>query len=74
MAQRVSVSYDSDELEVLIDGTPHLHFWKKYYRGFQAYHELKYTIEIYLKDARMRLEYDDKNLWLTVITHLNEGL
>lgn len=74
LSYNVSVCYDSDEVEILIDGTPHVHFYKKYYRGFQAYHELKYTVAIRLKDTELRLEYDDRELWLRVSTHLREAL
>lgn len=72
---KVSVSYDSDEVEILIDGTPHVHFYKKYYRGFQAYHELKYTVFIRFEcGASLKLEYDDRDLWLSIATHLREAL
>ena len=73
MAKRVSVNHDSDEVWILVDGYPHLHFWKKNYRGFQSYYELKYTIEIYLKDQNIRLEYDDKEIWKEVLLHLYEA-
>jgi hypothetical protein len=69
----VTSEFDSDYVLIKVNGHPHVHFLKKYYRGYQAYRELKHTIEINLKDARLRLEYDERQLWLDVAHHLSEA-
>jgi hypothetical protein len=65
---------DSDELFLYVNEVLHLQFRKKHYRGMQSYREIKYTIEVYLKDTTIRLEYDDRELWEKVLAELSEHL
>jgi len=70
----ISIGYDSDEVTVYVDGLPPFHYLKKHYRGMQAYNNGIHTIEILLKDQNLRLEYDKREMWVSVLTHLHDAL
>lgn len=69
-----TTKYDSDEVRIFINGLLHIHFFMKNYLGCQSYREIKYTIEIYLTDRTIRLEYDNVEHWENVLRALDEAL
>lgn len=70
----VRVHYDIDEVKVYVEDVLHFHYRKADYWGMQAYHEFKYTIEIYLADRTLTLEYDNRDLWKAVLNKLGDAV
>lgn len=69
---------DFKNLKIFINDILHLSIEKKNYRGLQSwisgslYHN--YYIELYIKDIKIRLEYDKEDIWKTILDLLNKNL
>lgn len=72
----VSIKSTLGRVKVYIDGSLHLSFQLKHYRGMQSWnwYQRGYHIEIALKDKRIHLEYDDPKLWKDVLEMLDGAL
>lgn len=65
---------DSDYVKVFVNGLLHVHFLRKYYRGLSSYNNGIYTIEILLKDQKLRLEYDKRSDWENMLDTINQAV
>lgn len=76
MSQKVEVTSRGLYLKVLIDELPHLCLALEELLGFQSYKKTTnwYGIEYYMTSGHVVCEYDNQELWSTILTQLNKTL
>lgn len=78
--KKVTILSSIESIRIYIDELLHLHVHKSEYVGLQSWHQTdkdytnKYCIEIVCKTTSITVEYQDINIWKSVLQLLDQKL
>jgi tRNA A37 threonylcarbamoyladenosine biosynthesis protein TsaE len=78
MRDIVTCKSDHRDLRIYINGVLHVHLLKSSYVTLQSYlvgsENQIYHIDIYTTSTLLDLEYDDRELWITILNLLDKNI